>query len=97
MKIVVNRCFGGFGLSPVAIERLKELGCIGDPDYFNRYKSSLISFRSDPLLIQTLGELGSKANSSYAELEIREIPDDVKIWITEYDGRETIEEQHRSW
>ena len=41
MKIVVNRCFGGFGLSMKAIRRLAELK--GHPVYF--YIQSKYSFR----------------------------------------------------
>ena len=32
MKVVINKCFGGFGLSPLAIKRLAELK--GKPCYF---------------------------------------------------------------
>lgn len=28
-KVVINRCFGGFGLSPQALLRMYELGCTG--------------------------------------------------------------------
>lgn len=53
--------------------------------------------RDDPALIQVVKELGDKANGSCAKLEIKEIPDDVKWEIDEYDGNETIDEVHRSW
>ena len=36
MKIVINNCFGGFGLSHKAFLRLRELGCkeaLAEPDY----------------------------------------------------------------
>lgn len=32
MKVVINRCFGGFGLSPLAVKRMAELN--GRPCYF---------------------------------------------------------------
>ncbi|MCK9428924.1 MAG: hypothetical protein M0R17_02795 [Candidatus Omnitrophica bacterium] len=53
--------------------------------------------RNDPDLIKTIEHLGEKANGECAELEIREIPDDVLWEIDEYDGVESIHEQHRSW
>ena len=53
--------------------------------------------RDDPALIATVRELGEEANGRYANLEIVEIPDDVKWVIREYDGWEKIEEEHRSW
>jgi hypothetical protein len=44
-------------------------------------------------------ELGKEADGTHAELSIVEIPfDDLEGWyIHDYDGRETIEENHRSW
>lgn len=53
--------------------------------------------RDDPLLIQTVEELEEEANGSHAKLKIVEIPDDVKWFIDEYDGIESVEEEHRSW
>lgn len=53
--------------------------------------------RNDPLLVKVVEELGEKANGACAELEVIEIPDDVKWHIEEYDGREHIAEDHRTW
>lgn len=53
--------------------------------------------RNDPILIKVVEEMGSLANGQCADLEIREIPDDVEWEIDEYDGNETIHEVHRSW
>lgn len=53
--------------------------------------------RTDPLLISVIKELGSEANGDYAEIHIVDVPDDVKWHISEYDGMETVEEDHRSW
>lgn len=53
--------------------------------------------RDDPNLIKVIEQLGNKADGSCARLSIVEIPDDV-IWdIAEYDGQESVVEQHRSW
>lgn len=136
-KVVINRCFGGFGLSDKAYEKLIEWGvpvrayveekrnpktglydikvpsnegevifdrkAEGSTEKFpsitgNRYwETWLSSKREHPLLIRAVEELGEKANGWAAELEIVEIPADVSYEIDEYDGSESIHEEHRSW
>ena len=86
MKVVINRCWGGFGLSDKAIEMFKALG--GDNYY---------SDRDDPILVKVVETLGEEANGDYSSLKVVEIPDDVDYYIDDYDGMETIEECHRSW
>jgi hypothetical protein len=53
--------------------------------------------RNDPDLVAVVEELGTKADGSYAELRVVEIPDDVEWTIHEYDGYEHIAEAHRTW
>ena len=53
--------------------------------------------RDDPHLIQTVEDLGDKANGRFGKLEVTEIPDDVDWQIGEYDGTEWVEEKHRTW
>lgn len=53
--------------------------------------------RTDPILVEVIEELGVKANGAFAKLKIIEIPHDVKWHIEEYDGWETIHEDHRVW
>lgn len=55
--------------------------------------------RNDLALVATIRELGDEANTSVSELKIVEIPNDVEdnFYIDEYDGMETIHENHRSW
>jgi hypothetical protein len=91
MKIVVNRCYGGFGLSE---EAYKELGLKWDKyGYaYNEYEK-----RTDPKLIACVEKLGEKANGELAKLEIVEIPNNIDWTIESYDGVETIHEEHRSW
>lgn len=86
MKIVINTCFGGFSLSQEAINRYrKEKGATGR-----------IS-RDDEVLVKIVEELGTKANGFYSELKIVEIPDDVKWCIEDFDGKEWVAEEHRTW
>lgn len=92
MKVVVSRCFGGFGLSVAACKRYLELS--GNSDDFCDYELD----RNDPILVQVVEELGSqRASGQFARLEVVEIPDDVEWEISDYDGAETIEEKHRCW
>lgn len=136
MKVVVNRCFGGFGLSAKAIklycekigkpifriinkERLDYLssiyqyldwdaneifcyyitkplnedGTMQEDSYFAEWEIE----RSDPILVQVVEELEKESWGVCAELEVVEIPDGIDWYIHEYDGNETIHENHRSW
>lgn len=156
-KVVINKCYGGFSLSPRALRRIAELQ--GRKAYFFRQdlkdglrspyigpltlaeadkafivyafdipnpnevlqekkdwheqtvaerlaanalysKHSLDNRpdkRDDPLLVQVVEELGTKANGSHAELKVVEIPADVDFIIDEYDGMESVAETHRTW
>lgn len=135
MKVVINKCFGGFSLSPKCLKRWMELK--GKTAYFyiesngkltpidvdaipkiswdwlaflqDGFTDSKTAFnsgsyihnrpddRADPDLIKAVEELGKEANGARAELEIVDIPEDLKYYIDDYDGRESIHEEHRSW
>ncbi len=111
MKIVINKCYGGFGLSEEAVllySKKKGLNIIVQRNkglkinhyYLNEkkdgnYFSERDIQRNDPTLIEVVEELGIKANGSCSELKIVEIPDDMKWEIEEYDGKEWVSEVHR--
>ena len=140
MKIVINRCYGGFELSAAAegllstkrgvtlhkYEQVKHKYLDGvaayqrraadkkvfcptiltedHGDYFEGdFKEGTYWYsgdidRDDPLLIEVVEELGEEeASGDYAKLEIVEIPDDVGWYLDDYDGFESIHENHRSW
>lgn len=93
-RIAICKQHGGFGLSEEAQARYKELAGI-DPhakDWYDRYID-----RDDPYLIQTIRELGERANSRFCTLKIVEVPADVEWEIAEYDGLEWVAEKHRTW
>lgn len=145
MKIVINKCYGGFGLSPAALLDLYEGGWseIGTPvaewfgtgakassdllglqrqlsdwraflserpervplflTVFSKDESQVLCFdrdrqwRTDPRLIEIVERMGPEASSPLAKLVVVEIPDGVEWELDEYDGIETVREQHRSW
>ena len=90
MKIVINSCFGGFGLSDAALARYNELTGQTLEYYFE-------IDRNDPNLVQVVEELGEKADTTYSQLNIVDIPEDVDWDIHEYDGLEHVYEKHRTW
>lgn len=109
MKIVINKCYGGFELSNKAYEYLIKLGMTTSDD---DDKADIVSFqfcgkksyffgvhirRDNPLLVQVVEELGEEANGECSSLKIVEIPNDLKWEIDEYDGMEHISEIHRTW
>lgn len=90
MKVVINRCFGGYGLSEKAYEFL---GLEWD-DYGFKYHQD----RANPDLVRCVETLGEEvASGELSELHVVEIPDDVDWEIRDYDGMETVEEVHRVW
>jgi hypothetical protein len=115
MKVVINDCFGGFSLSDKAAKICIDRGMTCSEDHRNdsdfTYSPNSYwgeyyapnhdekSFRTNPVVIRVVEELGKEADGTHAELSIVEIPfDDLEGWhIHEYDGREMVEENHRSW
>lgn len=143
MKIAVNKCWGGFGLSKEvqALYMEKKYGvdniyyyetsgwsgkkstkedfikqddlhyisitttdCGEEFDDYRKFNvvwfddfNDSIKFRSDPVLIKVLEDLGDDANGHFAAIEIVDVPDDANVYIDNYDGMETVEEKHRSW
>ena len=90
MKIVINTCYGSFGLSKEALALYNErTGTVGTYDIEIK--------RNDPILVEIVEQLGESANGRFAELKVVEIPDDVVWGIEEYDGHEWIAEKHRTW
>lgn len=77
MKIVLNKCFGGFSVSD---EWAKAHGCIDRWDVG----------RMDPALVAAV-EAGEKVDGLCARLIVAEIPEEATDWeINDYDGMESI-------
>lgn len=78
MKMVINRCYGGFDVADWVRE---ELG-IGEYDDIPR---------SDERLVKLVEADSEKASGGYSELKVVEIPDEATDWdLTEYDGAEGV-------
>lgn len=102
-KVVYNACYGGFGLSNEAKDRMVELGYEMEvnPNYdprpgvewYNRTQKYKIYdediSRHNPILVQVVLELKDKANGDCANLAIKEV--DGPYRIDEYDGFESVE------
>ena len=91
-RIVINDCYGGFGLSDEGMTLYKKLAGITEEDFYHRDIE-----RDDPYLVEVVRQLGQKAAGGCANLKIVEIPADVKWHIAEYDGNEWVAEDHRTW
>ena len=78
MKIVINDCFGGYGLSE---------------DFLEKYGEEFEELeRNDPWLVAAIEEFGEEESSDdYAKIRIVEIPDDATdYYVYEYDGEESV-------
>jgi hypothetical protein len=84
MEIVINKDYGGYGISYRARHAIEEAN---EPD-----EISGDEFRTSPTLINFIKTYGSEAASdSYANLKVVNIPDNATDWrIEEYDGLESI-------
>ena len=91
-KIVINCDYGGFGLSEEAKLLYEKQSGEQKEDFFEFDLK-----RDDPILVRIVEELGDKASDSSACLKVVEIPADVKWGIHDYDGKEWVAEQHRTW
>jgi len=103
MKIVINTCYGGFGLSKKALETYsilkygENLVIVHDNElqyYFIKVGAEEITEddidRNDPLLVQVVEELGDASWGQFSRLTVKEIPDGSEWEIEEYDGRESL-------
>jgi hypothetical protein len=102
MKVLVNKCYGGYGTSVEAglewLKRNNKVFTVIDDSYnlvveMDGEKHYIDLDRADPILIELYEEKGSEfVSGRHAELKLEEIPDDCQYSIGEYDGQEWIEE-----
>lgn len=85
-KIVINRSYGGFGLSDEAKKLLNEKLTEEEIEELCWYSN-----RDNPVLVDIVESPGVDADGISSCLEIVEIPDEYDWIIEEYDGCESIE------
>jgi hypothetical protein len=90
VKVVINRCFGGFGLSDASLHEYKRRRGITDENFWY-YDIP----RECPVLVEMVEQ--GDADGAFSDLKVVEIPDDVNWYIEEYDGMEHVAERHRTW
>ena len=90
-KVVINTCYGGFGLSEAASEMLNNLKgyAPNDTGYINPEYGGFGGPRHDTDLVKVVEKLGKAASAKFGELTVVEI-DEVRYIVDEYDGYESI-------
>ena len=113
VKVAINNCWGGFGVSQAVYRFLidkknwqisketdnpKEKIIYWDERNHEYFCSFYDLDRANPDLIEAIETIGLKeSNDRYSEIQIFEIPNNTKWYISNYDGMETIHEVHQTW
>lgn len=100
-KVVVNGCFGGYGVSELGARWLLENGASTDKVKVGRHSlGAMVTCdleRHDPLLVRMVETLGDGANGRAAKLYVHTLEQPL-YRIDEYDGSESVEEpSHVEW
>lgn len=87
IEVMVNRCYGGFGLSEKAVAEYCKIMGLDNEDGIVDLQ------RHDPQLLKIVKAMGTKqASGRYANIELQRIPAQYvnHYSICEYDGMETL-------
>lgn len=88
-KVVINICYGGFGLSPKACDYLNEKYNLGIDREFGNIDESVLP-RHDKRLVEVVELMGEDANGFCSSLTVKLIHS--KLYkVCDYDGREWVE------
>ena len=88
-KVVINDCYGGFGLSPKACDYLNEKYDLGLNRKYGFIDESSLP-RHDKRLVEVVELMGKDANGSCASLTVKLISS--KLYkVCSHDGNEWIE------
>ena len=110
-EIVINSCYGGYGLSLLALKTYLEYqGLTYEVRRDDKYDEEFIYLlesdspfmyedikRDDPNLIKVIKELGEESFGDFAHLKIVKVPSRLQYKIIDYDGYETVTEQFRTF
>lgn len=98
LAVVINRRYGGFGLSFKAQEeiakrkgldyRVEDASHSGQYVVYGDWKLIGELPRTDPDLVAVVRELGAEANGESADLRVVEIG--IEVEVTSYDGMERV-------
>jgi hypothetical protein len=97
-KVVYNACYGCFGLSRAAAEKLAPLGVpeavrwMNDPEAQDDDLRLDETPRHDPRLVVVVESLGKAASGEFADLRVWSAEGPVAYDIREHDGKERVEE-----
>jgi hypothetical protein len=90
IEIVINKRYGGFGLSRAALDEIVKMGYkFENPEYPD---GELSDMRHNSHLVKVVKMLGESASGDRAKLVVQKIPEELKDYyvVNEYDGMETI-------
>lgn len=95
LNIVINRCYGGFGVSEEGVEYIRKLAResgMSEEKIVKRYKYEDYITRHDKFLVQAVKDLGEACNGSCASLVIEQIEYEYKhnYKVSDDDGNEEI-------
>lgn len=102
LKFVLNKCYGGYGLSAAAVKRLAELNALpecdedgkplvqwqGESEWDFKVRRAHELPRHDANLVRVVEELGEAANGMSAKLKVINV--DLYSEIECYVGKETL-------
>ena len=92
--VLYNVCYGGFGISQLAIDEFNRRNKLQNPDaiHISEYYN-IDNYRTNLLFIEIYQEFGEKFNEEYSKVELEYIPAKYANFyeIGEYDGLERIE------
>ena len=93
VSVLINTCYGGFGISKDGIDLYNKKLLEKDPSAKAIKYDMDIMDRHDPILYEVYKELGEKINSKYSKLTVAIVPKKYVGYykIKEYDGMEYTE------
>ncbi len=103
-KVLVNSAYGGFTVSYDLVRLAGQLGykraqTVAETwERHSEYSMGELEDRIHPAMVAAYEQLEAKGNTeALHDLRVADVPDDAKWFIDDYDGIETVREEHRTW